>query len=228
MRLVARIPLAIYYRLTEMRYRWKGRKTKFTDIYNRRGFGGKESLSGPGSSLAQTQVIRDELPHLLKEINARSVLDAPCGDFHWLKEVRLDIDRYIGVDIVPEIISMNQKEYGNDKREFIVSDIARYPLPSADVILCRDCFVHLSFKDIFKVLRNMIDSDSQYLLATTFTDRIENRDIVTGRWRALNLQEPPFNFPVPVKLINEGCTELSGQYADKCLGLWRIDEIEIS
>jgi hypothetical protein len=35
---------------------------------------------GPGSSLEQTAVIRDQLPKLIAEPGINSVLDIPCGD----------------------------------------------------------------------------------------------------------------------------------------------------
>jgi hypothetical protein len=34
---------------------------------------------------------------------------------------------------------------------------------------------------------------------------------------------PPFSFPKPIKVINEGCPERG--YSDKSLGLWRIAEL---
>jgi len=47
------------------------------------------------------------------------------------------------------------------------------------------------------VLRNIRRSGSAYLLVTTFPDRKENVDIITGNWRPLNMEKPPFNFPRP-------------------------------
>ena len=45
---------------------------------------------------------------LLSRRRVRSILDAPCGDFYWMKEVALcDID-YIGADIVEEIIARDR------------------------------------------------------------------------------------------------------------------------
>src|SRR5262249_38238518 len=55
---------------------------------------GQESVSGPGSSIRQTVEIRQRLPLLLQELGTRVLLDAPCGDFHWLSKVRLGVDTY--------------------------------------------------------------------------------------------------------------------------------------
>ena len=68
-------------------------------------------------------------------------------------------------------------------------DITRDALPRADVILCRDCLVHFSFKDIFAAIDNFKKSQSRYLLATTFIAFSENLDVATGEWRRLNM--PP-------------------------------------
>lgn len=212
-----------------LRYKWKPITSVFSEIYYNKGFGGQDSVSGPGSDLTQTSVIRQEIPILIKEINAKSLLDAPCGDFHWMKETKLDIDRYIGGDIVPDLIAQNQQKYSCETMEFIVLDITKTKddLPQVDIILCRDCLVHLSFKDITSAIRNFKKSKSKYLVTTTFTGLSKNRDIITGQWRPINLQLPPFNFPEPIKLINEKCTEAGGKYSDKSLGLWKFDDVSL-
>jgi len=97
------------------------------------------------------------------------------------------------------------------------------PLPAADMLLCRDCLVHLSNAHIRRALANIRASDTTYLLTTTFTDRDRNQDIPTGSWRPINLLLPPYNFPEPLRLIDERCPDPT--YADKHLGLWRVADI---
>ena len=98
-------------------------------------------------------------------------------------------------------------------------------LPTSDIIFVRDCLVHLSFKNIFEAIENIKKSSSKYLLTTTFTDRDENIDIITGDWRPLNLEIKPFLFPAPEKIIIENCTEGEGKYKDKSMGLWSIKKL---
>lgn len=98
------------------------------------------------------------------------------------------------------------------------------PLPQNDLIIVRDCLVHLSYKDIYNAIKNIKSSGSKYLLTTTFTNHDLNHDIVTGDWRAINLQKP-FNFSSPLLVINENCTQGSGEYSDKAMALWEIDKI---
>lgn len=200
-------------------------KTKFTDIYLNNIFGGNESRSGEGSSLVQTEILRKELPQLLHEFNVKVLLDAPCGDFFWMRESELAVEKYIGVDIVSELIESNNKLYSNQQRVFLMRDIIEQELPKSDFILCRDCLVHLSFKQGIKTIKNFKRSGSKYFASTTFTDRRQNDDLGKGIWRTLNLQIEPFNFPKPLKIINENCTEGDGKFSDKSLGLWLLDDI---
>jgi cyclopropane fatty-acyl-phospholipid synthase-like methyltransferase len=154
-----------------------------------------------------------------------TVLDIPCGDFHWMRNVDLSKVEYIGADIVKEIIKNNKDRYEKSNITFLHMNLIEDPLPQVDLILMRDCLVHMSYDDIFKSLDNVCRSKSQYLLTTTFTGRQDNKDIVTGDWRTLNLQIAPFLFPKPIRIINEKCTQKKMSYTDKSLGLWKISDI---
>ena len=85
--------------------------------------------------------------------------------------------------------------------------------------------MHLSFVDIIRALSNIKRSGITYLLTTTFPDCDRNEDTVTGDWRVLNLERPPFSFPAPLQLVNEKCTEGGGAFRDKSLGLWLVQAL---
>lgn len=197
----------------------------FNGIYETNAWGAVESRSGPGSTLAETAEIRKRIPELLRELGARSLLDAPCGDFAWMKQAELGIDTYIGADLVPSLVEQNQAKYGDVNRRFVVLDIIKDPLPHVDVILCRDCLVHFSDRRILAALKNIRRSGSTYLLTTTFPGRGSSQSIETGQWQPLDLQAPPFNFPPPISLICERSTEYGGAFEDKSLALWRIADL---
>jgi 2-polyprenyl-3-methyl-5-hydroxy-6-metoxy-1,4-benzoquinol methylase len=171
----------------------------FTDIYNRNTWGSAESRSGHGSNLQNTVALRAALPTIVAGLGVRTLLDIPCGDFWWMKEVRLRGVTYTGADIVKPLIKTNHDLYSSDARRFINLDITQDDLPRADLIVCRDCLVHFSDEDVWRALANLKRSGSKYLLTTTFTARAQNRDIETGLWRPLNLQIAPFNFPPPLR-----------------------------
>ncbi len=196
----------------------------FSRIYRENLFGGRESRSGEGSSLTQTAKLRQTLPELFRELGVKSLLDAPCGDFHWMRHIDLGQISYLGIDIVPEIIEANRATFGDARRAFAHLNLVNDPLPAVDLIFCRDCLVHLSHADVRKALANFKRSGSTYLLATTFVGRVANEEL-RGCWRVLNLEKAPFGLPRPLRLISEDCTENDGRYADKSLGLWRLADL---
>ncbi len=187
-----------------------------------------ESVSGEGSTLEQTATLRAELPGLLRKLGVRSLLDLPCGDFNWMQHLDLTGIRYTGGDIVPALVERNQAQFGNETRQFQHLNLLTDPLPAADLLFCRDCLVHLSFADVQAALDNIRRSGIIYLATTHFHDEPENADILTGGWRPLNFFKAPFNFPASVAEINENCTEMDGAFSDKCLVVWRVDDLRLS
>ena len=143
-----------------------------------------------------------------------------------MKAMNLQGVKYVGADIVEEIISRNQ-QYASEQVSFQFLNLLEPGIPAHDLVVCRDCLVHFSYRDVFKALNNLKKSGSQYLLTTTFPGR-NNYNIITGNWRPIDLQAAPFNLEPPIKVINEGCTEGNGNYADKSLGLWDLQKLKQS
>jgi SAM-dependent methyltransferase len=197
----------------------------FDSIYRTRGWEGKESASGRGSTLAETAVIREVLPTLLTQFAVRTMLDIPCGDGYWMSQVPFELQRYIGADIVEDLVSECRARWrpSTGALEFMRLDLIHDRLPRVDLVFCRDCLVHLSFADALQALDKIQTSGSRYLLTTTFAGR-RNSDIATGEWHVINLEAKPFLFPSPLLLFNEGCINPSG-YSDKSMGLWRIADL---
>jgi hypothetical protein len=165
-----------------------------------------ESVSGTGSGLAATEAVRRELPDLFRRLGVRTVLDAPCGDFFWMRHVVGSLERYTGVDIVPELVQWNTAAYGSERVSFLCADIAADPLPQADLVLCRDCFIHLPTRMVRATLRNFRSSGAKYLLLTSNRDAERYHDIPIGSFRPINFSREPFNFPPPLAALNEEAT----------------------
>lgn len=102
-------------------------------------------LSGAGSTIEATAHLREQLPRILADLEAKVLLDVGCGDFNWMRTVELPCD-YVGVDIVPAVIERNKSLYESTTRSFKVADIVASPAPSADVVICREVLFHLSFE----------------------------------------------------------------------------------
>ena len=162
---------------------------------------GKISISGPGSNLGTDQFydLKDNMNKILEKYRIESILDMPCGDFLWINEVikNKKID-YLGIDIVDELIEKNISKYQNKKTNFQVKDIVEYSHKGlVDLVLIRDLFIHISNKDIAKIIKNLKDFDFKYLAVNCYSNEI-NKDVATGQHRKVNLLIPPFNLPKPI------------------------------
>ena len=226
-----RPPVLAHLRFTERAAELAGLPPErlFTEIWKSDLWGAATSRSGLGSEDAATARLRSDLPALLERIGVRTLLDLPCGDFAWMDRLDLKLDRYIGADIVGEIVERNTALFAttDGRVKFCKLNLLSDTLPAADAILCRDCFVHLSFANIGKALANIGKSDLRWLIATTFTEHRDNQDAANGDWRLLNMEAVPFGLPPASMILNEGCTEAGGAYADKSLGVWRVADLRI-
>jgi hypothetical protein len=204
----------------------------FSEVYANQYWGPEGGRSGPGSDLHETVAIRTALPLLVQEYNITTLLDAPCGSFHWMHAVlplMLESNsrlRYEGADIVPFVIKDNQQRHPDVL--FFQHDIVHDDVPKQyDLIMTRDVFFHLRSDTIFCALQKFQASRSTYLLTTT-SPRASNSEteswtprshvsLDTGAYREVNLLLPPYNFPEPVSYVHES--------VDRGLGLWRLDDI---
>jgi hypothetical protein len=205
-----------------VRHRVRGRAHRrdvFERIYDRNLWGDPESVSGGGSGTTATDAIRRELPVVFERYGIHTLLDAPCGDFHWMKHVVGTLDRYVGVDIVPDLIERNLRLYGSDRIHFACADIVADRLPEADAVLCRDCFIHLPTPLIRSALANFRASGIRYLLLTNDRDVETYHDIPIGSFRRVNFTRPPFSFPLPLWVVHESAN------GDRQLCLWELESL---
>jgi hypothetical protein len=199
--------------------RYPTAESRFKQIHKTNYWTNGESLSGEGSTLEATRRIREALVEFIHAHQVNSLLDVPCGDFNWMKEVKLGVP-YIGGDIVDELVAQNQKKYANDERRFQVINLTKTPLPKSGLILSRDCLNHLSFKDIKLALENMYASNATYLAISQFPAQTVNRNQESGfTYRELNFCLAPFNWPPPMAQYNEQF------HPGKHLSFWRTADL---
>lgn len=197
----------------------------FSKIYDSNFWGGHESKSGPGSGIKSTEAIRRILPKIFEKYGIKSMLDAPCGDYNWMKMVNKNGIKYIGGDIVPKIIRINNKKFKDANTSFKVIDITSDEIPKVDMIFCRDCLQHLSNENVKKAFKKFKESGSKYLLVTNYAWTLENYDIKDGDFRALNLRQKPFNLNTFIERFKE--SEGGGNCPDKYLYLYRLEDIDV-
>lgn len=189
----------------------------FHRVFSERLWNCEESASGVGSTLEATRELVTGLPEALRQLGVRSMLDLPCGDFHWMKTVDLTGVDYLGGDIVADVVQQNQRLHAREGVQFKVLDLVQDDLPSVDLIFVRDCFIHFTLDLIQSALSNIRRANIKYLCTThdSYRDRyagahFENIELdravqgVNFEFRPLNFQLPPFNFPPPLLTLTEG------------------------
>ncbi|MEM7038603.1 MAG: class I SAM-dependent methyltransferase [Bacteroidota bacterium] len=205
---------------TRLKYWGLDRKGIFAKIYRDNLWKNAESVSGPGSTREVTTEMRPILQDIWRRYAIRSVVDAACGDFNWMREMDLEGLDYTGLDIVPELVEANQQAYATSNIRFRQADLVEDRLPAADLILCRDVFVHLPAEAISAALDNFRRSNARYLLATTFPTQA-NHDIHPGQWRPINLSAPPFDLGPPLESHPESADPNNPLHI-KHLALWEL------
>lgn len=215
-RLIADVP-----GLQRLFFKFRRRSSVFDKAYRTDVWGSTESHSGKGSELGATESLRLYLPEVFDKLNVKTLLDAPCGDWNWMRKVDLSSVQYVGADVVHRAIERNKEKYKMGNVDFIVADLTKDKLQKCDLVLCRDCWVHLSFQDISDILGNFRRSGSKYLLVNDSPNVKENTNKTTGlSWRHINLSLPPFNFPPPIESIKDNFSD-----SPFFISLWRIEDL---
>jgi len=205
---------------------------KFTAIHasNHWREGDGESVSGSGSEISQTGVLITHLALFMNMAGIKTVVDWPCGDMNYQLPIVMMAEKYIGIDIVPDLITKNTEKFKeHTNASFEVGDIINDEIPECDLLIIRDCFVHLPVDMVFKAMANIMKSKVRYVGITTFVDRDgeSEDDTVNWRkpefWRPINMMAEPYELPCPWYMIVENCTEGEFcEYYDKSLGIWDV------
>ena len=156
-----------------------------------------KGTSGYGSTLEFTKLYRVFLQDFLAAYQVRSVVDAGCGDWEFSQAIDWKGIRYLGVDIAPTVIAENQRRYGAANVRFAVADIVRDELPAADLLLVKDVLQHLSNADIRRFLAQLPRYRHVLIVNDVLPESFSApaADIPTGRYRPIDLTQPPFSLP---------------------------------
>lgn len=189
-------------------------KDAMQQIYELNLWGGEatEFYSGLGShdqSIVKPYLlaVKEFLKSLKKPVD---IVDLGCGDFNVGKELISYSKKYIGIDIVPELIERNREKYTTKNLSFECLDIAKDELPKGDVVIVRQVLQHLSNQEVKSVVDKL--SQYRYIILTEHLPTVEftpNVDIISGqgirlkKGSGLDLELPPFNLNVnEVKVIS--------------------------
>ena len=139
----------------------------FTEIYRRNIWGYQETVSGGGSTLHYTEqgAANPSRPSSPISRSAR-MLDLPCGDFQLVVRNRASCRRITSdADIVPHLVQATRIRYGRPGPRVPHASIsAMTRCRTADLLLCRDCFIHsVGRHDRASRIDNILRSNVKYL-----------------------------------------------------------------
>ena len=150
--------------------------------------------SGVGSLPAPNRPYVAFLQAFMAELGIRSVVDLGCGDWQFSRHVDWSGVDYDGFDLVDSVVARNRAEFGRPGVRFHAAVTDWADLPAADLLIAKDVLQHWSNARIagfLPVLRRY-----RFALITNcigLRGAVENRDIVDGRFRELDIRRAPFN-----------------------------------
>lgn len=167
-------------------------KEIFTNIYkNKEWLTAFGTYSGPGSSIQCSKPFLDFLQDFLIKNKINSILDVGCGDFNLLKHLNLENVNYKGIDVVDFVIEETINKHQCSNIVFECKDLTKEKEDqNYDLIIIKDVLQHLSYKNIFALLKNM-NGKNLFLINDFFEDY--NVDVKDGGWRYMNMAIEPFN-----------------------------------
>lgn len=182
-------------------------KDAMEQVYEMNLWGGDKSDFYSGAGSHHPEIVSpyiDVLTSFLTSFKSPlRVCDLGCGDFNVGKELVKHTEKYVGVDIVKNLIQHNKEKFKEENLEFHCLDIAADDLPSGDCALLRQVLQHLSNAEIQRIVNKL--TDFKYVILTEHVSDgayAPNKDIISGQGNRIkkqsgvNLLAPPFNFKI--------------------------------
>lgn len=182
-------------------------KEVMIQIYQLHLWGGKEYefYSGDGShDITIIEPYQEVVIRFLQSFDEPLIVcDLGCGDFNVGKKFVSFTKKYIGVDIVPDLIERNKNRFQAENLSFQCLDLATDELPKGDCAIIRQVLQHLSNHEIQKIIQKL--SAYQYVILTEHLpsgdfvpnkDKIASQGIRLKQQSGINLIESPFNWDV--------------------------------
>ncbi len=212
------LPNPVFETLREARWRIRfgglDHRDIFRKIHRQNMWKNSESVSGSGSTVAGTEMLRGELARWLTREDIRSFVDLPCGDFNWMRLVDFPPEMtYLGMDVVEALVASNQSRYGGLRRAFEIGDILTSQLPVADAFFCKDLFIHFP-NDPMRAAIARARENCRFFLASTFPNTPKNAEIQFGNARRVNLA---LLLGEPVEMLKD----FGDGVTDRYIGVWR-------
>ncbi|GAA4235008.1 class I SAM-dependent methyltransferase [Postechiella marina] len=199
-------------------------KAAMAQIYQQHLWGGNTHDFYSGSGSHNPEIVESYLKVVIQFLKTQKpplvVCDLGCGDFNIGKQLVPFSQKYIGIDIVDNLIDRNNKLFKADNLEFHCLDIAKDLLPKADCVILRQVLQHISNAEIEHIVTKL--SNYKYIIITEHIPKgafTPNKNIISGQGirikqnSGVNLLTAPFNLKIKEEKIldeyivkeNKGC-----------------------
>lgn len=180
-------------------------------------------VSGPGSTLENSQPYRDFLEAFIQEHDVTSILDLGCGDMEIMSNVDLRLKRadgdgfdqvsYLGVDVIEDRVEANKDRFrARPELNFVTADLRSfmkiYYAADVDLVIVKDVLQHWEHVEICDFLEQALGRYKRMLITNCNYGPTVNTEIETGDWRALDLTIPPYD--VGKVIFRYGTVETGG------------------
>jgi len=140
----------------------------------------------PGSTYEEALPYINYINNIIENNNIESILDIGCGNGTMAQYLSLNNIDYSGIDI--SLLAINQAIQKLPKHKFIKTDAVDYiGYENYDLILIKDVFNHLPYKDINTILTKSIKAKKFIVIVTDIPH--EFRDIVRAEYRRIDITE---------------------------------------
>ncbi|WP_246293561.1 MULTISPECIES: class I SAM-dependent methyltransferase [Winogradskyella] len=199
-------------------------KAVMEQIYDKKLWGGKDFDFYSGEGSHHTEIIQPYLDSIISFLKSHDndlvVCDLGCGDFNIGKQLTKHTKKYIGIDIVENLIERNKTLFKAKNLEFHCLNIVEDELHKADCIIIRQVLQHLSNVEILKIVEKF--KNYKYIILTEHLpqgnfevnkDKIASQGIRLKQNSGVNLLKAPFNLEVKEEHLlseihledNKGC-----------------------
>jgi hypothetical protein len=183
-----------------------------------------DTVCGWGSSEQHTRRVRKEFAEILNTYQVETLNDAGCGDLAWMSMIDLRGVDYVGYDMYERA---NWAELRQSGYQLDILDITANESRPADLLICRDVFIHLPNDMILPALERFRRSASLLLTTSNTSDsntsqgefsNFQRMNEPSLRHAKLDLTLPPFSLGRPLVRIPEDSP-------NKYLGLWDMTRL---
>ena len=185
----------------------------------------EQSISGLGSDMGSNSPLIISLKKFIETHKIKNILDLGCGDFNWMRHVVVNnknIKKYLGYDIVKDIVIKNNNKFSNKIISFKNKDILEIEtINKYDLVIVRDLFIHIKNHEILKILNNIKMSKSKYAMFGNYQTVEFNNDLTNyGHHREVNLERDPFHLRKPIIFFDDN----EKQRSIRKLNIYRLND----